>query len=239
MQGKQNKGDWPYYARKIVQYLSFSIFLYLLLFLDPLTERDLSANIFLRMSPLSAIGAMMAAKAFILKYWPAMVVLLLTILFGRFFCAWICPLGTTIDITDRLFTGFRRRSQKHIYDGRKLKYYLLAFLLISLLFSQQYVGWFDPLSIATSVYSISIHPYIIDLIDGLFGYFSAVPLVGYLFAFIHKFIQTMLFAHHAPFFQGTWHSSRCICFVNLFWDDISTLLVQEYMSYGGHSCTLF
>lgn len=202
MQGKQNKGDWPYYARKIVQYLSFSIFLYLLLFLDPLTERDLSANIFLRMSPLSAIGAMMAAKAFILKYWPAMVVLLLTILFGRFFCAWICPLGTTIDITDRLFTGFRRRSQKHIYDGRKLKYYLLAFLLISLLFSQQYVGWFDPLSIATSVYSISIHPYIIDLIDGLFGYFSAVPLVGYLFAFIHKFIQTMLFAHHAPFFRA-------------------------------------
>lgn len=171
MQGKQNKGDWPYYARKIVQYLSFSIFLYLLLFLDPLTERDLSANIFLRMSPLSAIGAMMAAKAFILKYWPAMVVLLLTILFGRFFCAWICPLGTTIDITDRLFTGFRRRSQKHIYDGRKLKYYLLAFLLISLLFSQQYVGWFDPLSIATSVYSISIHPYIIDLIDGLFWLF--------------------------------------------------------------------
>jgi len=66
MQGKHNKGEWVYYARKITQYLSFSIFLYLLLFLDPLTERDLSANIFLRMSPLSAIGTMMAANAFIL-----------------------------------------------------------------------------------------------------------------------------------------------------------------------------
>lgn len=202
MRGKHNKNEWPYYARRVIQFLSFSIFLYLLLFLDPLTERDLSANIFLRMSPLSAIGAMMAAKTFILKYWPAMVVLLLTIPFGRFFCAWICPLGTTIDITDRCLAGFRRKSQKHIYDGRKFKYYLLAFLLISLLFTRQCAGWFDPLSIATSVYAISIHPYIIDLIDGLFGYFSAVPLVGYLFTFIHKFIQDVLFAHHAPFFRA-------------------------------------
>lgn len=202
MQGKHDKNEWPYYARRVVQYLSFSFFLCLLLFLDPLTERDLSANIFLRMSPLSAIGAMMAAKVFVLNYWPAIAVLLLTIPFGRFFCAWICPLGTTIDITDRLFTSFRRKSQKNIYDGRKLKYYLLAFLLISLLFTQQYVGWFDPLSIATSAYSISIHPYIIHLIDGLFGYFSSIPLIGYPFVFIHKFIQTILFAHHAPFFRA-------------------------------------
>ena len=202
MQGKHNKHEWPYYARKIVQYLSFSVFLYLLLFLDPLTERDLSANVFLRMSPLSAIGAMMAAKAFILKYWPAFAVLFLTIPLGRFFCAWVCPLGTTIDITDRCFTGFRRKSHKNIYDGRKLKYYLLAFLLISLLFTQQCVGWFDPLSIATSAYSISIHPYVIYLINGLFGYLSAIPLIGYLFTFIHKFIQGVLFAHHAPFFRA-------------------------------------
>ncbi len=202
MQGRHNTHEWPYYVRRIVQYLSFSIFLYLLLFLDPLTERDLSANIFLRMSPLSAIGAMMAAKAFILKYWPALAVLLLTIPFGRFFCAWICPLGTTIDITDRCFAGFRRKSHKTLYDGRKFKYYLLAFLLMSLIFSQQCVGWFDPLSVATSVYSISIHPYVIHLIDGLFGYLSAIPLVGHLFTFIHKSTQTVLFAHHAPFFRA-------------------------------------
>ncbi len=202
MQCKHNKNEWPYYARRIVQYLFFSSFLYLLLFLDPLTERDHSANIFLRMSPLSAIGTMAAAKTFIVKYWPAVIVVLLAIPFGRFFCAWICPLGTTIDITDRCFISFRRKSQKHLYDGRKFKYYLLAFLLVSLLFTQQCVGWFDPLSIATNAYAISIHPYIIRLIDGFFGYFSAIPLVGYFFAFVHKFIQYVLFAHYAPFFRA-------------------------------------
>ena len=202
MQGKYKKNEWPYYARKVVQYLAFSIFIYLLLFLDPLTEKDLSANIFLRMSPLSAIGAMMTAKTFILKYWPAFIVLLLTIPFGRFFCAWICPLGTTIDITDHFFAGLRKKSQKNIYDGRRFKYYFLAFLLISLLFSQQCVGWFDPLSIATSIYTISIHPYLIQLINGFLGYFVSIPLLGHFFAIIHKFILDILFAYHAPFFRA-------------------------------------
>ena len=202
MPNNQNKNEWPYYTRKVVQYLAFSIFIYLLLFLDPLMERDLSGNIFLRMSPLSAIGAMMAAKIFIVKYWPAFVVLFLTIPFGRFFCAWICPMGTTLDITDRPFAGFRKKSHKNLYDGRRFKYYLLAFLLIGLLLGLQCAGWFDPISIATSAYAISIHPYIINLLNGGFGYLEGIPLLGFLFSFIHKFIQEMLFAYHAPFFRA-------------------------------------
>jgi polyferredoxin len=213
MPGNHNKNTWPYYARRVVQYFSFSVFIYLLLFLDPLTERDISGNFFLRMSPLSAIGAMMAAKIFILKYWPALLVLFLTIPFGRFFCAWVCPLGTTIDITDRLFAGLRKKSQKNLYDGRRFKYYLLAFLLIGLLFGLQCVGWLDPLSIATSVYAISIHPYIVNLINGLFGYLDAIPLIGYSFTLIHKFTQEILFAYHAPFFRA--HGILLMVFVLL------------------------
>lgn len=202
MQDKCNKNDWFYYARRVVQYLSFSFFIYLLLFLDPFTERDLPANIFLRMSPLSAIGTMMAAKTFILKYWPALIILLFTIPLGRFFCAWICPLGTTLDITDRLFARIRKNSQKNIYDNRKLKYYLLAFILISLFFGLQWAGWFDPLSIATSAYTASIHPYIVHLINGFLGYFSAIPYIGSFFTVIQKFLQEILFAYHTPFFRA-------------------------------------
>ena len=202
MQNNCDKNDWFYYARKVVQYLSFSFFIYLLLFLDPFTERDLPANIFLRMSPLSAIGAMIAAKTFILKYWPALIILLFAIPLGRFFCAWICPLGTTLDITDRLFARIRKNSQKNIYDNRKLKYYLLAFILISLFFGLQWAGWFDPLSIATSVYTASIHPYIVHIINGVFGYFSAIPYIGSFFTVIQKFLQEILFAYHAPFFRA-------------------------------------
>jgi len=203
----------PYYARKIVQYLSFSLFLYLLLFVDPLTERDFGANVFLRMSPLSAIGAMAAAKVFVAKYWPALVVLLLTIPFGRFFCAWLCPLGTTIDVTDHFFAPVRKRAHKNIYDGRRLKYYLLAFLLIGLFFGLQFVGWFDPISLATSVYSICVHPYVVSLLNSVLDCFSGVPVVGYVFDLLQQSIHAVLFAQHAPFFRG--HGILLVVFVAL------------------------
>ncbi|MCF6157434.1 MAG: 4Fe-4S dicluster domain-containing protein [wastewater metagenome] len=202
MQKEQCRISWLYYTRKVIQFLSYFFFIYLLLFLDPFTERDLSGNIFLRMSPLSAVGAMVAAKTYIIKYWPALVIFLLTIPFGRFFCSWICPLGTTIDITDHFLAGFRRRSYRNVYDGRKAKYYLLAFLLFSLFFSQQYVGWFDPLSLATNVYTISLHPYAVHLIDYLFEYLAAFPVAGDFFILIHKGIQNILFSYHAPFFRA-------------------------------------
>ncbi|MBI5677087.1 MAG: 4Fe-4S dicluster domain-containing protein, partial [Planctomycetes bacterium] len=109
--------------------------------------------------------------------------------------------------------GLRKKSQKSLYDGRRFKYYLLAFLLIGLVFGLQCVGWFDPLSIATSVYAISIHPYIINLINSFFGYLSAIPLIGYSFAVIHKFIQEILFAYHAPFFRA--HGILLMVFVLL------------------------
>ena len=76
----------------------------MLIFADPIAEKDGIVDIFLRnnMSPLSAIGAMVAAKEFIVRYWPAFIVLAASLFLGRFFCGWICPLGTTLDITDGL-----------------------------------------------------------------------------------------------------------------------------------------
>ncbi|MCF6149497.1 MAG: 4Fe-4S dicluster domain-containing protein [Candidatus Kuenenia sp.] len=199
---KKKQNNWPFYTRRVIQFISFSLFLYLLLFLDPLTERDASVNVFLRMSPLSAIGAMMAARKFIFNYWPAFLILFLTIPFGRYFCAWICPLGTTIDITDGFFAGFRKYARKSVYDGRRIKYYLLAFLLLSLLLGLQCAGWFDPLSIATSVFAMSIHPYIVHLGDSFFGYLGNIPFFGHVFSFFHTFFQDVLFAYHAPFFRA-------------------------------------
>ena len=130
-------GSTPYKIRRIVQSLIFIIFICLLLYADPLAENDGMVDIFLRLSPLSAIGAMVAAKELILNYWPAIAILIASVFLGRFFCGWVCPLGTTIDITDKLLKAQRKRVSYKIYDGKKLKYYLLAFLLLSLFIGYQ------------------------------------------------------------------------------------------------------
>jgi polyferredoxin len=196
------RGSIPYKIRLIVQSLVFIIFIYLLLHADPLAEKDKTVEIFLCLSPLSAIGAMAAAREFIINYWPAIAILIASVFLGRFFCGWVCPLGTTIDITDKLLKAQRRRISYKIYDGKKLKYYLLAFLLLSLFIGYQMVGWFDPLSIVTNAYTIVIHPYFISIINSLFNFLHGFYLISFVSDGIHSLLKEVLFALHAPFFRG-------------------------------------
>ena len=195
-------GSTPYKIRLIVQSLIFITFICLLLYADPLAEKDKATEIFLCLSPLSAIGTMVAAREFIINYWPAIAILIASVFLGRFFCGWVCPLGTTIDITDKLLKAQRKRVSYKIYDGKRLKYYLLAFLLLSLFIGYQMVGWFDPLSIVTNAYTIVIHPYFISIINSLFNFLHGFYLISFVSDGIHSFLKEVLFATHAPFFRG-------------------------------------
>lgn len=191
-----------YMIRLVVQALVFAVFICLLIYADPIAEKNKTVDIFLRMSPLSAIGAMVAAKEFIIRYWPAIIVLVATLFSGRFFCGWICPLGTTLDITDRIVNKKRKRVSYRIYDAKKLKYYFLAFLLLSLFISHQMVGWFDPVSIATNAYSTVVHPYFVSLINSFFSFLHKFYLIGFISDKVHSFMKEALFAQQAPFFRG-------------------------------------
>ena len=59
-------------------------------------------NIFFRLDPLAGAAAMIAARQFISLFWPALAVVGLTMVFGRFFCGWVCPLGTLLDYFHRI-----------------------------------------------------------------------------------------------------------------------------------------
>jgi len=196
------KGSTNYKIRLAVQILVFIVFICLLIYADPIAEKDGTVDIFLRMSPLSAIGAMVAAKEFIVRYWPAIIVLAASLFLGRFFCGWICPLGTTLDVTDRLLKKQRNRVSYKIYDAKRLKYYILAFLLLSLFIGHQMVGWFDPISISTNAYTIVIHPYLVSLINSFFNFLHKFYLISFVSDKVHIFINEALFARHAPFFRG-------------------------------------
>ncbi|MCP4252960.1 MAG: 4Fe-4S dicluster domain-containing protein [Candidatus Scalindua sp.] len=196
------KGSINYKIRLVVQVLVFAAFISLLVFADPIAEKDGAVDIFLRMSPLSAIGAMVAAKEFIVRYWPAFIVLAASLFLGRFFCGWVCPLGTTLDITDGLLKRQRKRISYRIYDGKRLKYYILAFLLLSLFIGHQMVGWLDPLSIVTNAYSIVVHPYLVSLLNSFFGFFHKFYFISFVSDPVHGFLKEALFALHPPFFRG-------------------------------------
>jgi polyferredoxin len=90
-------------------------------------------DLFLRADPLLALSAVVSLRQLVFPaLWYALPVVLLTVLLGRVFCGWICPMGTTIDICERIF---RIRSRRHEGQGRwrRVKFYLLLALLVTMI----------------------------------------------------------------------------------------------------------
>lgn len=119
----------------------------------------LNENLFLRTDPLAAITAARESGLW-LYLLPAWILLGLTALSGRFFCGWICPLGSALEVLPSL-EGRRtkklsRLRPKDIF-GRtigsgdlrlRLKYLFLGVLLLLFLVGINAIWIFDPLVIA-------------------------------------------------------------------------------------------
>ncbi|HRR80618.1 MAG TPA: 4Fe-4S dicluster domain-containing protein [Planctomycetota bacterium] len=157
--------------RRITQVVTFLAFVVLLVHAASLLGAPLARLVppdaVLRLSPLAALATMLGAGDFIVRYVPALVLLVLAVLFGRFFCGWVCPLGSTIDACDATLAMVRKGRKPAFYDGRRLKYYLLAFVLVGAALGVSASGWLDPLSIATRSYGLAIVPYVAWLSNGV------------------------------------------------------------------------
>jgi polyferredoxin len=79
--------------------------------------------------------------------------LVLSFLFGRFFCGWICPIGTVLDITSMAAFWRKRKTLRPlpgvfpVNRNRSLRYYVLAAILGASLISVKFLGLLDPLVI--------------------------------------------------------------------------------------------
>ncbi|MFA5906320.1 MAG: 4Fe-4S binding protein, partial [Desulfobacula sp.] len=102
-----------------------------------------AVNLLFRLDPLVLMTVTLAAKTFISMLWPAFIIIGLTVLLGRVFCSWICPLGTLIDISGR-FIKPRTKIEPNL---KYLKYVILIVLLISSSFGIQFLGFADPFSL--------------------------------------------------------------------------------------------
>jgi polyferredoxin/Pyruvate/2-oxoacid:ferredoxin oxidoreductase delta subunit len=146
---------------KNLRMISQGLFLLLFLFLFIQTESKgadqlgYPVKVFLDFDPLvlstTLLSAHSAAKAFYLS----IVMIVITIVLGRVFCGWICPLGTLNNIVGSL----KKRRGGPPRNWYRLKYLVLIFILASSLFTLQLVGIMDPLSLLIRSMSISIYPF--------------------------------------------------------------------------------
>lgn len=114
----------------------------------------LAVNSFFRVDPLVAAGYLLAEKSFTPLLLPAIVVALFTLLLGRFFCGWICPLGTILDLVTRRI----RKTAPLRYLQGNVKYWLLFPLLFAALFNINLVGLLDPIALLVRALTFSLYP---------------------------------------------------------------------------------
>ena len=144
-------------ARRLTQ--SFFLLLFLFLFLQ--TEQKgvdtlgWPAKLFLDADPLLFLATLISGHAIVKAMLWSLVTLAATVILGRVFCGWVCPLGTLNNLV-----GALRKRQAEVRTRRwfQVKYVLLVFLLGGSLFGMQLTGLFDPLSLLVRSLSLGAYP---------------------------------------------------------------------------------
>jgi MauM/NapG family ferredoxin protein len=170
--------------RTFIQALSLLLFSVFFVFATYKLPNWLPADIYLRLDPLLGMNAVFAAREIIGRALWAVVTIGATLLAGRFFCAYVCPMGASIDFLDFLFFRKKRRPGLKAEVGlRRAKYFLLAVFIVAALTGLSLVFLMDPMSLVTRFYTFFIYPLAItvvnlslDLLRPLFRAFGWVAL---------------------------------------------------------------
>jgi polyferredoxin len=161
----------PTRLRWLSQVIFFLLFFFLLLRTEFRGSLHASAgdirlpypvNLFFRLDPLVALTNALAGHALYHGLLWSLLILLPTLFLGRFFCGWICPLGSIHHFFSSLKSE-RKRGKQLIESNRykrwqTTKYYLLAAGLIAAVFGTGIMGWLDPLSLLVRSLGLSLLP---------------------------------------------------------------------------------
>ena len=161
--------------RRISQAVFFVLFFGLFLWTAYPLRKFIAVDLFFRLDPLIAVTAGIAARKIITKLIFAFLLLALTVIFGRFFCGWICPLGFIIDLVNKIFPV--KKSGKKYISLKSIKYVLLFIVLVAALFSVQIAGFFDPFSILLKSTTIIIYPVFVYAVEGIFNALVHIPFL--------------------------------------------------------------
>ncbi len=164
--------------RRTIQILFLLFFFWLFLRARYPYQVPVPSDLFLRFSPLAPLFYFIDNLTLPAFLWPALIILILTLFLGRFFCGWMCPLGTALDIFSR-FIHAPDNSQNQKWEKlRPVKFGILLALVVMAIFSLNLWGYLDPLALFTRFTTIIFYPLFTLLGERSLDWLSGVPAVG-------------------------------------------------------------
>lgn len=210
---KKRKTSWLVRLRVICQTIFLVLFFYLFLqtVYHPINRIQGPVKLFFQIDPLVALNAWLASHTLERAMMLSAVTLVVTLLFGRWFCGWVCPFGAI----HNLFTSLRGGPAKAKlevggYDSlQKLKYYVLGGLLAAGLAGVNIIGWLDPFSFLFRSLTTAVYPAFNRGIVVLFTWiYNVNPGVGPVRVTlvsepVYEFLRGHVLAAQQPFYYGS------------------------------------
>ena len=210
----------PTKLRTITQIAFFLLFVFLLLRTEFRGSFTASAgeirlpypvSLFFRIDPLVAVSNALSSHALYRGLLWSLIVLIPTIMLGRFFCGWICPLGSIHHFFSSLKSD-RKRGKQLIESNRykrwqTTKYYLLIVCLVAALFGTGAVGWLDPFSFLVRSVGLSVLPATNYGLRAFLGSLEQSPngFVQTVGSVLHFVFGLLLLSFKQPYFHsGVW-----------------------------------
>jgi polyferredoxin len=122
---------------------------------------------FFQLDPLIILITSLSERVVLEGIGVSFLMILLALILGRFFCGWICPLGTTSDIGQ----GFRKRFSVKEGINNKLKlgkFFILGIIFIFAVFGIQLAWIFDPIVIMARFVSLNLIPAVTLVLNQIF-----------------------------------------------------------------------
>ena len=174
------------FLRRGVQVLSFLFLLYLIVQTAFPLELKIPVDLYLRIDPFIGIISLLGNREIILRMFPSLIVLLLVVIFGNFFCGWFCPMGSVLDVFDRiLFREKKRGKGGHDPSLRRLRYGLFLFCIAAGLMAWRLMYLFDPISLITRTLVIVFYP------PAVFVYNEVLPWIESLLPWSPRIVSSV------------------------------------------------
>ena len=185
--------------RRAVQFSTLAAFLVLLVAARRGGAPPSLANLPMRLDPLATLAHALAARVLLPGSALALLTLALTLLFGRAWCGWLCPLGTLLDLVPSPRTAARRALPE---TWRRAKHVLWLTLLGAALLGNLTLLVLDPLTLVIRTFGAALWPALEQVVTAAEGAAYALPPLRPAVVAIDRLLRPAIFPVEAPFYRA-------------------------------------
>ncbi len=167
-------------------------------------------SIALEFDPLTALGTLLSSGSIYQGLLWSLIILIPTVFIGRFFCGWVCPLGTLNHwLSEIRSERIKRKGRGKIEANRykkyqRIKYYILLVFIAAALMGTLQIGLLDPLPFLARSIGTVILPTLHSAALGLVNWVKSIgiPILGQTAQAAYDFTAPLLLNFRPVQFHG-------------------------------------